>query len=125
MEGVEIIDLELVKDDERGSIFQFPNRDSEKLLLIKRKKWSISGRHYHTWTNKMKDPETLIIIDGELEMILKNMKTGEEFKQIYTRPTMFKIAPFIYHEIRAITDIIMLDMNAIDDDNDTIKVGRE
>ena len=73
----------------------------------------------------MKDPETLVVIDGELEMILKNIKTGEEFSQIYNRPIMFKITPFIYHEIRAISDIVMLDMNSIGDDDDTIKINRE
>ncbi|MEI8092334.1 MAG: hypothetical protein WCG98_09525 [bacterium] len=73
----------------------------------------------------MKDPETLVIIDGELEMILHNVKTGEHFSARYNHPVIFKIAPFIYHEIRAITDIIMLDMNGIADDDDTIKMNRE
>jgi hypothetical protein len=72
----------------------------------------------------MKDPETLIFLSGEFEMILKNMKTGEENKETFNRPVMFKISPFIYHEINAITDIIMLDMNGIDADDDTIKIGR-
>lgn len=34
MKGVEIIDLELVKDDDRGPIFQFQNTDSSKLILV-------------------------------------------------------------------------------------------
>ena len=125
MEGVEIIDLDLVKQDDRGIIFQFQNRATDNVLLIKRKQWTISGRHYHTWANKMKDPETLVFLEGEFEMILKNIKTEETYIETFHRPVMFKISPFIYHEIKAITDIIMLDMNGIDADDDTIKIGRE
>lgn len=69
----------------------------------------------------MKDPETVIMLDGTFEIVLKNIHTLEEFKEIYDIPVMFQISPFIYHEIRAITDIIFLDMNSIEDDNDTIK----
>lgn len=121
MKGVKIINLELVRSDDRGSIFQFQNRDSSKLLLVKRKKGTVSGRHYHTGENKMKDPETVIILDGKFEIVLKDVKTLKEFKKTYDTPIMFKIDPFIYHEIRAVTDIVLLDMNSIDDDDDTIK----
>lgn len=121
MEGVQIIELELVKDDERGLTMQFENRDSPKLLLIKRKKGTISGGHYHTGKNPMKDPETLIFLDGEAEFIFKNVKTQEEFKKIYNKPIMFKLDPYIYHKIIALKDIILMDMNSIDDDDDTIK----
>jgi hypothetical protein len=72
----------------------------------------------------MKDPETLVFLEGEFEIILKNIKTEETYTETFNRPVMFKISPFIYHEIKAITDIIMLDMNGIDADDDTIKVGR-
>jgi len=122
MDGVEIIELELVKKQERGSIFQFENRDSSKLILVKRKKGTVSGAHYHTGKSPMKDPETVVFLDGEFELILKNVKTKEESKQTYNRPIMFKLAPFIYHKIVALTDIVLLDMNSIDDDkDDTIK----
>lgn len=121
MKGVRIINLDLVKNDKRGSIFQFQNRDSSQLILVKRKKGTVSAAHYHTGKNKMKNPETVVFLDGKFEIILKNVKTLEKFKKTYNTPIMFKINPFIYHEIKAITDIILLDMNSIDDDNDTIK----
>tara|TARA_Y100000310_G_C20624122_1_gene784928 strand:- start:1300 stop:1677 length:378 start_codon:yes stop_codon:yes gene_type:complete len=122
MEGVKIIDLELVKNNEKGSTFQFENRkEAAKVLLIKRKKGTISGAHYHTGKNPMKDPETFMIIDGEAEVILKHLKTKEEFKEIYKKPIMFKLAPYVYHEIRALTDIILVDMNSIEDDDDTVR----
>ena len=37
MEGVEITDLDLVKKDDRGMIFRFQNRETDAILLIKRK----------------------------------------------------------------------------------------
>ncbi|MFH1276080.1 MAG: hypothetical protein ABIH82_03135 [Candidatus Woesearchaeota archaeon] len=121
MQGVKIIDLEVVKENEKGTTFQFENRQVPKVLLIKRKQGTISGKHYHTGKNPLKDPETFMILDGEAEVILKNIKTKEEFKEIYKKPVMFKLDPYVYHEIRALTDIIFIDMNSIEDDDDTIK----
>lgn len=121
MKGIEIIELNLIADNEKGKTFEFPNRNAEKLLLIKRKKGTISGGHYHTGKNPMKDPETILIIDGEMEMTFRNVKTGEEIIEIYNRPIIFKISPYIYHKIKALTDVIFMDMNSIKDDDDTIR----
>lgn len=49
----------------------------------------------------MKNPEIVILLEGKIELHLKNVKTGEESRQIYDKPTMFKIDPFIYHAIEA------------------------
>lgn len=104
MNGVKIINLDLIKSDKKGGMFEFENRNAPNMILIKRKKDTISGAHYHTDENQWKNPETVILIDGKIEMYLKNVKTSEEFKQIYDTPTMFKINPFIYHSIKALTD---------------------
>lgn len=120
MEGVKIIDLDLVKSDEKGDMFEFENRNAPSMILIKRKKGTMSGAHYHTDENEWKNPETVILIEGKIELHLKNVKTGEEFKQVYDKPTKFKIDPFIYHAIKALTDIILIDMNSVKDD----KLGR-
>ncbi len=122
MNGVEIINGDIVKENEKGTVFEFDNRDSKKFLLIKRKKGTVSGEHYHTGKNPFKNPETLIILEGEVEVYFKNIYTQEAFRKVYTNPVMFKLAPFIYHEIIACTDIVMLDMNGITSDvDDTIK----
>lgn len=121
MKGVEIIDLRLVKDDHRGITFEFDNRQVSKMLLLKRKQGSISGGHYHTGANKLKDPETILLIDGTAEFIFKDVKTGDEQKEKISKPAMIKIAPYIKHTIIALTDIILIDMNSIKDDDDTIK----
>jgi len=121
MKGVEIIELDKIADNEKGRTFEFTNRDTEKLLLIKRKKGTISGGHYHTGKNPMKDPETILIIDGEMEIIFRNVRTSEEMIEVYTRPMLFKISPYIYHKIKALTDVIFIDMNSIKDDDDTIR----
>ena len=120
MKGVQITKLDIVKKDQKGFVFEFDNRKTDKLLLIKRKKGTISGGHYHTGKNKLKDPETLVMIDGKYKLILKNIKTKQESTKTYQAPIMFKIDPYIYHAIEALTDIIMLDMNSIKDDDDTI-----
>jgi len=116
MQGVTIVELENVKEDDRGSIYQFENRDSEKLLLVKRRRGTVSGAHYHKGKSPLKDPETVVLIDGKAEIILRNGE--EEYIQVHEKPVMFKLAPMVYHEIRALTDIVLIDMNSIDDDKD-------
>ena len=122
MKGVEIIKLDILKNDSKGTMFEFYNRDNSKILLIKRKAGTISGGHYHTGKNKFKNPETIILIDGKFEILLRNIKTLEEFNQNYDYPVMIKIAPYIYHKIINLTDTIIIDMNSFKDDDDTIKV---
>lgn len=121
MEGAKIIELESVREDERGAIFQFESRNSPKMLLVKRNKGTISGAHYHTGKAQLKNPETVVLLYGEAEFILKNLKTGEELKKVYKKPVMMKLDPYVYHEIRAISDIVLIDMNTIEADEDTIK----
>jgi len=122
MEGVRIIELEKVKDDERGTIHQFSNREVSDLLLVKRNKGSVSAAHYHVGKSKEKDPETVVLLEGKAKIIFKNVKTGEHEEGSWEKPVKFLIDPFIYHEIHALTDVILLDMNSIGDDlEDTIK----
>ena len=125
MKGVIITDLQKVNDDDRGQVFQFQNRNCSQVLLIKRKKGSVSGKHYHTGKNKLKNPETLVILDGNAKIILRNIKDrNEKMEMVCSKPTMLKISPLIYHEIFALSDIILLDMNSMDDDkDDTIKAN--
>jgi hypothetical protein len=116
MKWVEIIDIDLIKKDKKGLFYEFENRDAKSMLLIKRYKWTISWDHYHTDENKWKNPETIILVSGKIELELKNIKTGEKFKQIFNKPTKFKIKSYIYHAIKALTDIIIIDMNSLKDD---------
>ena len=121
MKGVEIIELPVVKENEKGIAYETDNRNSSKFLLLKRKKGTISGGHHHTGKNPLKNPEIFIILDGEAKVVLKNIKTEEKFEGSFNKPVMFKIDPYIKHTIIAISDIIFLDMNSIKDDDDTIK----
>ena len=123
MDWVEIIKLDLVKKSIKWNIFEFENRNVDRMLLIERKKWTISGNHYHTWKVKTKNPEIFIILNWEVEIHFINIKTKEEFKEKYIEPMMFKVNSYIIHKITALTNILLIDMNSFDDDNkDTIKI---
>ena len=64
------------------------------------------------------------MVDGKFKLICKNVKTHKTLGKVFQAPIMFKIDPYIYHAIKAFTNIIMLDMNSIKDDNDTIKQSK-
>jgi len=68
----------------------------------------------------MKNPETILFIEGKEKFIFINIKTKEEHREVVNSLTKFLIGPYIYHEIKAMTNIIFLKMNSIKDD-DTIK----
>lgn len=122
MKGVEIIKLEIVKENEKGMTFQFKNRPSGKILFAKRKAGTLSGAHYHAGKSKMKDPEILVFLSGKSEMYFKDLKTSEETRVTIDYPAMIKISSNVYHEANALTDIIFLDMNSLDEgEKDTIK----
>jgi dTDP-4-dehydrorhamnose 3,5-epimerase-like enzyme len=122
MKGVEIRPLDVVKQDERGLMFQFENRETPRLLLVKRKQGTVSAACYHTGKDPGRFPKIFLLMNGEAEVVLKNIRTREELRQVFKEPMMFKVDPYIYHEVRALTDIVVMDMNAADwYKGDTIK----
>ncbi|MFH1366977.1 MAG: hypothetical protein ABIH38_03230 [Patescibacteria group bacterium] len=122
MKGVEINKLVKVMENEKGMTFQFENRPSDKILFAKRKVGTVSGVHYHTGKSNMKNPEILVFLSGKIEIYFKDLKTSEEMRAVVDYPVMIKISPNIYHEVKALTDIIFLDMNSLEEgEKDTIK----
>lgn len=114
MQGIEIKPLEIVKQDDRGFMFKFENRETPQITLVKRKQGTTSAACYHTGKDPNKFPKIFVLMDGEAEVYLKNLKTNEESTETYKEPTMFKVDPYIYHEVRAKTDIVIADLNSPD-----------
>lgn len=122
MDGVQITEIELVKNDERGKVFEFANIMTPRLILVDRIDGSVSGEHYHEGKIQTKNPEIVVLCKGTIELYTKNTKTGEKQRKILNAPCMVKIYPFIYHEAKALSDIILLEFNSLKEhEKDTIK----
>jgi len=111
MKGLEIIEMDLKKESEQGEIFEFGTNGQEKMLLVKKKKGTVFGKKFHKGKHPDRFPKVIMILAGEVKVLFKDTESGEEMREFYDRPMMFKVSPGIYQEFKALTDAIILDQN--------------
>jgi len=108
MKGVEIVYPDLLKEDERGSIYE--SISGLKMVLVKSKKGAKRASCYHTGKNPFKFPKKVLIAFGKVEAYFKNVKTGEELREVYDKPVLFMIQPYVFHEFVGVTDNLIIDL---------------
>jgi len=113
MEGIKISDLHFVGENDRGATYEFDNLRTGTQTLGMRNAGSINGRHYHAGNSASKAPEIFILMKGSLELYARNLQTGEELTAIMNGPARLEIAPYVWHVITAITDIVFIELNSI------------
>lgn len=123
---VKITKASIFKKDKRGTTFDFTARPSSYFLSLHRKKGTTSGKHYHKGTIKSKLPETFYLASGTIELTVRDIETKKEERHIIHEDTKIEIPPKIYHEVRAKTDIVLLELNVDKGDfsgyeSDTVK----
>ncbi|MDP3741954.1 MAG: hypothetical protein Q8R15_01430 [Candidatus Micrarchaeota archaeon] len=111
---VRVTPLKTVSEDERGSNVALSIRPTTDLLLIKRKKGTVSGEHFHEGKSPEKNPETHILVSGEIELYCKDLKTGETFREVICAPALIEIFANVWHKVTALTDITFLELNSIE-----------
>lgn len=123
MKWVVIEGLSLAKENEKMNILDFSSWDRNDFMLIKQNAWTVSWKHYHNWIEKNKNPEITLVISWKFELFCRDIKTQEEEKFLVTENTKISIYPEIYHEVRAISDIILLEyVSMAQAKNDTVKL---
>jgi len=101
--------MDLTARDERGATYSFATKPSSDYLLINRNKGSTSGCHYHLGKWKVKNPETILLISGKIKLYMRHMETDEEETMDIEAPAKIEMPPMVYHEVHALTDIIMIE----------------
>ena len=89
---VKIEELRLIKKDKRGAIY-----DCDKVILIERKKGSVSADHVH------EQGEVLFLIAGKVRLTV-----GDE-TAVAEAPCRIEIAGGIYHKIVALSKVKLLE----------------
>ncbi|MCK4589875.1 MAG: hypothetical protein KAT77_05495 [Nanoarchaeota archaeon] len=117
----EIKKIKPKSQDQRGEIFEF--KSGSHVLVLKRKKGSISGAHYHLGKSKSKNPEIFFLAQGKVELYVEDIKTKENKTEIIEENTLIKIPAKIYHEVKGLTDFILLELKNQPDkyDQDTVR----
>ena len=113
--NVTISKIEVKAIDERGALHYFSTNRSGEFLLVYRKAGSVSGQHYHTGKSAGKNPEEMLLVQGTLTMNWKNLGTGETGTVNIEAPSRVVIQANIWHEVKALTDIIFIELNSLED----------
>ena len=115
MKEIRISELHFVGENERGTTYEFKNKRIGVQLLGLRKAGSVNGRHYHAGRSIGKNPEVFILLSGEIELFARNLLTKEEIREEIKSPKIIEIEAFVWHEIKAITDIVFIEFNSIEE----------
>lgn len=115
---IQVVPIQQIGEDERGSTFIFESDRTGEFIIAYRKKGSSSGRHYHKGRSPYKNPEKLIIMQGNATINWRNMR-GEENGSVQVQsPAWVFIDAWIWHEVIADTDMVLYELNALADGRD-------
>ena len=115
MNLVEIIPLHLIGNDERGNTYDFSIRDTSNFILITRKTGSQSGNTYHKGENSRTNPKIFVLLSGVIEFSYRYIEQTKITTEIINVASVIKIQPLVTHAVKAISDIMILECNAIKD----------
>jgi dTDP-4-dehydrorhamnose 3,5-epimerase-like enzyme len=109
--SVSIIDVKAI--DQRGALHYFSTNRTGEFLLVYRKAGTISGQHYHKGKSPGKNPEEMLLVQGSITMNWKNLGTEEQGTITIEAPSRVIIEANVWHEVKALTDIIFIELNSL------------
>jgi hypothetical protein len=111
--SVTINNIDLKAQDERGALHYFSTERTGEFLLVYRKEGSISGQHYHTGKSAGKNPEDMLLVQGKAELHWIDLSTKMEQHNIIEAPCRVIIKANVWHELKALTDIVFVELNSL------------
>lgn len=112
--------LNKLGENDSGATFTLETRPTSGYIFAQRKAGSKSGNHYHEGVSATKDPEIILLTNGEVHLYAKNLLDGEEMEKTVNAPARIEIGKNILHTLTAISDITFLEFNSIEEHkNDT------
>ncbi len=113
--SVYVSPIEIKAIDERGALHYFKTDRSGEFLLVYRNAGAISGQHYHKGKSKYKNPEDMLLVQGTIQLHWKDLITKQEATVEVIAPSRVLIPAGIWHEVKAITDIVFIELNSLAD----------
>lgn len=110
-----IKELALAGNDARGYTAEYQQPRTGTHLIVYRKAGTISGRHYHKGLSATKDPEILILLHGTCTLSWFDVRSNDKTPatQVVNGPVQIEVPPYIWHEVLAGTDCVMIELNSI------------
>ena len=111
--SVSVSKIDVKAIDERGALHYFSTSRTGEFLLVYRKAGTISGQHYHKGKSPGKNPEEMLLVQGSIHMEWKNLLTEAKGNLTIEAPSRVIIEANVWHEVKALTDIIFLELNSL------------
>lgn len=101
--------------DARGSVHFFDTERSGEYMIFYRKAGAVGANHYHKGLSANKNPEQFILVSGEATLNWRDLNTNETGTSKLISPVEVHIYPWIWHQVTADTDFVMLELNALEE----------
>ena len=95
--------IEFENVDERGWFRQVTSGPWKQMNVSLTKKGYVRGGHFHRITK-----ECFYILDGEVELQVNNVQTGEQSTYRFQKGDSFIIEPYENHTLTALSDTLMI-----------------
>ncbi len=113
---VSITKINPPREDDRGNAYFFDVRESTYIVVINRKQGTVSGVHYHKGNTKSKSPEIFYLAAGKIKLLARDIKTKQQEEYELEANHKIEVPANIYHEVHALTDIILIEFNVEKED---------
>ena len=121
--SVSVSKIDVKAIDDRGALHHFSTDRTGEFLLVYRKAGTISGQHYHKGKSPGKNPEEMLLVQGSITMNWKNLETNVSDTITIEAPSRVIIEANVWHEVKALTDIIFIELNSlVDGSEDTYRL---
>lgn len=110
---IHIQPMSLKSTDERGSVHHFSTERSGEYMVFYRHQGAIGARHYHKGLSANKNPEQFVLLSGKATLNWMDIRSKEKGSIELESPVEVAIYPWIWHEVIAETDFIMLELNSM------------
>lgn len=107
--------LRLISTNEHASTYRIPLHGCQEGLLGMRKAGAWFGGHYHKGAQPNKSPEKLVLLQGEVKIFLRDVHSLEESEHTLMGPQEIHIKPNVWHKLLAISDVLFLEMNSLEE----------
>ena len=112
---VKVSPIDVKAVDERGALHYFATDRTGEFLLVYRNAGTVSGQHYHKGISAGKNPEDMLLVQGAIQLHWKNLTTNQEQTLDVVAPSRVLIPAGIWHEVKAVTDIVFIELNSLAD----------
>ncbi|MCK7554613.1 hypothetical protein MKQ70_06185 [Chitinophaga sedimenti] len=126
MAEIKISALELLGSDDRGANYNWDCNRIGTFMMCTRKAGSTSGQHYHEGKSGNKNPEIQFLVTGTVKIHYCGIHEKVIKVAVATAPARIEIPILLWHEVEAVTDCVLMEMNSLQDvQQDSVRIWRK